>query len=318
MNVFVTGATGFIGRRLVRRLVDDGHSVRVLVRGVADGLPSAVETVRGDLLDDSLGGAGEGCERLYHLAALVTFDSRLRADLLAVNGEGTVRLLAAAERWGVERTVVVSSACTLGLSDAAERVLDESSPLDPRLAARNPYLESKLAAERAARGAVVVNPTTCYGPGDRSLNSGTLVKKVAEGSVLPVPPGGSNVVDVDDVVEGILLAGDRGRVGERYVLGGSNLAFAEIMETIAEAVGRRPRWVPVPRASRPLFGAAAWMLGKLTGSRFLTPQIVEDLFAFKYYSSDKARRELGYAPRFTFAESVGRAWKFYTENGLMS
>jgi len=323
VRAFVTGATGFIGRRLVERLCKDGAEVIALVRSERPGLPEGVRTVRGDILAlESLQEAGAGCDRLYHLAALITFDPRRREELLRVNGGGTANVLAAARRWKVARTVVVSSACTVGLSDSSDRVLDEDSPLREGLAEHNPYLASKQAAEKAAMAAareqavVVVNPTTVFGPGDYSLNSGTLVLKVARSWVLPVPPGGSNVVDVDDVVEGILAAGERGQSGRRYILGGANLTFAEILDTAAVAVGHRPLFIRVPGWTRAPMAAAAWMAGALGRSRFLTPQIVSDLFAFKYYSSHRAKQELAWTPRRPFRETVVRAWDFYRREGL--
>ena len=344
MRALVTGATGFLGGRLAERLCSDGAEVVALVRvGGASvprvncvagqgrpayirqvpWLPKGVRVVTGDILQpESLGEAGRGCDRLYHLAALVTFDPRRRAELLRVNGEGTANVLAAARRWGVERCVVASSAITLGLSDSAERVLDEEARASDEQARGNPYLASKLEAERVALDAareqqvVVVNPTTVYGAGDRSLNSGTLVLKIAHSRLVPVPPGGGNVVDADDVAEGIVAAGERGQSGRRYVLGGENLPFAAIFATIAEAVGRRPRWLRLPRWTRDPMAAAAWLAGRLTGNRFLTAQIVRDLFAFKYCSSARAERELGWAARRSFRESVERAWAFYRREGL--
>jgi dihydroflavonol-4-reductase len=258
---------------------------------------------------------------VYHLAAAISFDPRRRAELVAVNAQGTAHVLAAARTWGA-RTVVVSSACTLGVSTAANRILDEDAAVVPALADRNPYMASKLGAETAAREAaggqdvVVVNPTTVYGPGDDSLNSGTLVTQLARSWIVPVPPGGTNVVDVDDVVDGILCAADRGGRGRRYVLGGENLTFAEVFRTVARVVGRRPRFVPVPRSSELLLSVAARIAGPLTGSRFLTPQIVEDLFRYKHYSSARACRELGWSPRFRFPDSVSRAWAYYRARGL--
>jgi len=324
MRAMVTGATGFIGRRLIEYLLGEGVEVVALVRGEAQGLPPSVVCSCGDVTDGaSLGDAGRGCDRLYHLAARISFDPAQRAELLRVNGQGTATVLAAARRWGIERCVVVSSACTLGLSGSAADVLDEGSAADAPAAARNPYLASKLAAEDAAREAsgeqwvAVVNPTTVYGAGDWSLNSGTLVAKVARSRVVPVPSGGSNVVDVGDVASGVVAAGERGQSGCRYVLGGANLPFAEIIATIAAAVGRRPVCVPLPRWMRGPMAAAAWAAGKLGGGRFMTPQIVGDLFAFKYYSSALAERELGWTARVPFRESIAQAWAFYEREGLV-
>jgi dihydroflavonol-4-reductase len=324
MKVFVTGATGYIGRRLVDRLLAAGDEVVALTRQKAPDLPSAVRPVTGELLDPaSYGRAGEGCELVYHLAALITFDQRRRAALIRANAEGTACLLDAARGWGARRSVFVSSACTLGISFDAGRILDESDDASGPVAAANPYLASKQQAEaeamrRAGRQEIViVNPTTVYGPGDRSLNSGTLIAKVARLPVVPVPPGGSNVVDVDDVVDGLLLAAAAGRPGARYVLGGENLPFAAIFRTIADVVGRRPLRLPLPACSRLPVMWAARLTQTAFGGRFLTPQIVGDLYGFKYYSSRRAEDELGYRPRYAFRETVQRAWTYYREAGLI-
>ncbi len=323
MKAFVTGATGFIGRRLVEKLKNDGVEVIALVRTASVQLPEGVHVVRGDILQpDSFRNAGKGCGRVYHLAALITFDPRRRGDLLQVNGNGTVNVLACANDWGVESSVVVSSACTIGLSQSREHVLDEDAPLSQTLVRSNPYLESKLCAERAALDCsdcrvVIVNPTTVYGSGDWTLNSGTLIKQVARSPVLPLPPGGSNVVDVDDVVNGIIAAGEHGRSGYRYILGGENLTFKQIFAIIARAVKHQPVFVPLPAYLRPPMAAAAWLAGRLIGNRFLTPQIVGDLFAYRFYSSARAARELGWSTRYSFEESVKRAWDFYQREKLV-
>ncbi len=324
MKAFVTGATGYIGRRLVERLLRDGVATTALVRTSGHGLPEGVRTVVGDILAPaSLADVGEGQDRLYHLAGMITFDAAKREDLLLVNERGTMNALALAEQWGVRRTVVVSSACTIGLSFDPHVMLDEESPMCEALACANPYLESKRGLERAARAAassravMIVNPTTVYGPGDRTLNSGTLVKTIARSPIIPVPPGGSNVIDVDDVVEGIVAAGEKGLSGRRYILGAHNLAFKEIFSTIAAAVGKRPLLLPVPKALRFPLSLAATLLGKMTGSRFVTPQIIGDLFAFKYYSSARARQELQWSPRYSFTQTIERAVAYYRGEGLI-
>jgi len=325
VKAFVTGATGFIGSRLVELLVGHGHEVVAFARRRRRWVPEGVRLVLGDVLDaESLGDAGRDCQRLYHLAALVTFDPRRREELLRVNGQGTANILAAARRWGVERCVVVSSAITLGLSRSPDAIMDEECVAREADARRNPYLASKLAAEQAAavaaqegQAVTIVNPTTVYGPGDRTLNSGTLVATIARSRLVPVPPGGANVVDVDDVAEGILAAGERGTAGRRYVLGGANLRFAEIFCIIAKVAGRRPRWLRLPRCARLPMAAAAWVAGRLRGNRFLTPQIVADLFAYKFYSSARAADELGWRATRSFRESVERAYAFYRREGLI-
>jgi dihydroflavonol-4-reductase len=124
-------------------------------------------------------------------------------------------------------------------------------------------------------------------------------------------------VDVDDVVGGILAAAERGESGRRYVLGGENLPFGRIMATIARVTGSRGRRMPVPRIARRPMQAAAWLLMRVTGSRFLTPQIVGDMFAWKYYSSERAAAELGWTPGYRFEQSVQRAWDYYVKQGLL-
>ncbi len=326
MRAFVTGATGFLGRRLVDRLLADGHNVTALVRSHEHGLPSAVTTIPGQLPDDA-DALDTGLARIdviFHLAAFVSFDPHQSDRLLHVNAEGTRVILSAARDAGVAKTVVVSSACTIGLARRSNSLLDESTPTNPTLLQRNPYMCSKCAAEAyaieaAAKGlnVIIVNPTTVFGPGDRSLNSGTLVKQVAESAVVPVPAGGSNVVNIDDVIEGILAAACKGQPGARYILGGENLYFSEIYRQIANVVGRAPLFVSVPRFAKPAMTALAWAIQRITGSRLITPQIVADTFAFKFFSSARAERELGWKARRTFSDTLAAAWDYYQREGLI-
>ena len=323
-RVFVTGATGFIGRRLVEQLCHDGAEVVALVRRKEHGLPDNVQPVYGDILDfDSFKTAGDGCGRLYHLAAEISFDPKKRAQLIRVNGDGTANILKAAKIWRVQRSVIVSSACTIGLSGGKDSILDEDALPTAEVVDANPYLASKLAAEEAALKAspeqpvVIVNPSTVYGPGDWSLNSGTLVMKVAKLFLLPVPSGGGNVVDVDDVVNGILAAGEYGVTGKRYILGNENLSFSQIFSTVAEVTKHRPLLIPIPKLMCGPMATAAGVVGTLTGSRFITPQVIKDTFAFKYYSNQRARHDLKWEPRYSLKESVQRAWDFYIKEGLV-
>jgi dihydroflavonol-4-reductase len=326
MRAFVTGATGFIGRRLVERLVGLGETVTALVRDQAQELPTRVAPVAGRLEDgpDKLAAGMADCDVVFHLAAMVTFDPRRLPELVRVNAEGTRTVLSAAAKAGVARTVFVSSACTMGLSHRATDILSEDAPLDPSLEQRNPYMRSKRLAEAyaieaadAGQAVTIVNPTTVFGPGDRTLNSGTLVRQVAQAAAMPVPPGGSNVIDVDDVVDGILAAAQHGLAGRRYILGGANLTFREILEQIAAVVGRRPLLVPLPGVARLPMTAAAWLVQRATGSRLITPQIVGDTFAYKFYSSKLAESELGWRARRSFTSTLSAAWDYYRRENLI-
>ena len=323
-RVFITGATGFIGRRLVERLCKDGQEVVALVRRKEHNLSEKVKVVCGDILDfGSLEMAGVGCQTLYHLAAEVSFEPSKKEQLLRVNGEGTRNILQAAASWNVKQTVVVSSACTIGLSNNKNNILNEDAHSSDRLACENPYLASKLVAEEEAmrvsreQSVVIVNPSTVYGPGDWSLNSGTLVKKVAQTSVLPVPPGGGNVVDVDDIVDGILAAESHGLSGKRYILGNENLSFAQIFSTVATVIGHQPIFISVPTFMRIPMALAAGFVGRVTKSRLITPQIISDMFSYKYYSNQKAKEELKWEPRYSFEESIERAWNFYKKERII-
>lgn len=324
MRAFVTGGTGFIGRRLIRRLLADGVEVVALSRPGSSGLPRGASAIRGDLCDPRpWEQVLQDCDRLYHLAALITFDPKRRDELMEINAVGTQKVLEAAGRGSVKRAVIASSACTLGTSRTEHQLLDECGIPCREEVRGNPYLSSKLRAELIARAAtrsrpvVIVNPTTVYGPGDRTLNSGTLIRSVARSGFLPVPPGGSNVVDVDDVVDGVLLAAERGIGGRRYILGGENLRFDAIMEGIAAVVGNRPRLLPVPSFMRIPFRWTMRAAKSFNTGRFLTPQVLSDLFRFKFYDTRRARDELDWRPRFTFRQSVERAWSYYQKEGLI-
>ncbi len=328
-NAYITGAGGFVGRALLAHWLGDGRRATCLCRKILTDLPEhpACRVVHGSLSDSAanLARAMAGCDIVFHLAAKVSFHPADRADLIRDNADGTERIIEAARIARVPRLVIVSSACTIGLSDSPDRILDEATPFDEKLARRNPYLHSKhltemhaLSAAESGANVVIVNPTTIFGAGDRTLNSGTLIKQVAQSKVMPVPPGGSNVVSISDVVRGIIAAGERGRPGRRYILGGHNLRFSEIIGTISRVVGRRPWCVPVHSIAQiPMMGAA-WTLGALTRSRLITPQIIADTFAFKYYSSGRAEAELGWRAEQGFEDAVAEAWEFYLANGLIT
>ena len=324
MKIFITGATGFIGRRLTDKLVREGHEVTALTRNDNHRLPPAVKIAKGDMLDaGSLTPFAQKYNRLYHLAAMITFDPAKKVELMHANSLGTSNILNAAVSWGIETIVVASSACTMGITFDKNKVQDETSVPDECLAKGNPYMCSKLETEKEAlefskkARVIIVNPTTVYGPGDYSLNSGTLIAKIATSSVIPVPPGGGNVVDVDDLVEGIIAAGERGKSGSRYILGGHNLLFRDIFKTVAEVVGKKPLFIPMPGFMRVPMSAAAAILGIITKSRFITPQIVSDLFAYKFCSSSLAEKELGWKAGTPFKDSVARAWEFYKKEKLI-
>jgi nucleoside-diphosphate-sugar epimerase len=308
-RVFVTGATGYIGSKLVKELVRRGCFVRALARASSrtDGLEGErVELVRGDILDsDSLRRGMEGCEQVYHLAAYAKNWARKREVFFQQNVNGTRHVLSAAQACGVQRLVVTSTIVTLG--PTAPGVLGHENMTRITEQFFTEYEESKTLAERetlqwVARGApaVVVNPTRVYGPGRMTEgNSVTLMVDQYNRGRLPVLlNGGVNVGNyafVEDLVRGYVLAMEKGRVGERYILGGENVSLKRVFELVDEANGRRHQQISLP----PWAALAFARFEQLKAGWFgvypqITPGWVETFLADWAYSCAKAERELGY------------------------
>ncbi|HKE02350.1 MAG TPA: NAD-dependent epimerase/dehydratase family protein [Planctomycetota bacterium] len=305
MRVFVTGASGFVGRHLVRALVAGGHDVVGWRRSTSRTEPldgTRIRWVTGDLGDaTALASAMEGCEGVFHVAGLIDYDPKRDDDLVRTNVLGTRAVVAAALRAGVRRLVHTSSIAACAHT-ASGVVLDEaapwnSAPLDVG------YFTTKHLAElevmsAAAHGldAVIVNPGSIFGP-ESGGNSEDFLVSLARRRVPAAPHGGTTCVGVRDVVRGHLAALERGRRGERYVLGGENLSWSALFALAAEALGVRPPSWSIPRplgrfAAAALDGASA--LGIPTGA--VTGPGLRALGVFLYFDSAKAARELGYAP----------------------
>jgi nucleoside-diphosphate-sugar epimerase len=303
VKAFVTGATGFVGGRLAARLRERGDEVVALVRDPAKAgrlRELGCTIVEGDLSSrDALAAAMEGCDAVFHVAAIYRngVPRSKRDELFAANVTGTENALDAAVDAGVGRIVYVSSNVAFG--DTRGEVVDETYE-PPAGQYVSLYHETKALAHRAARdrigqGApiVIVQPGGIYGPGDHTEIGGMLERGV-RGKVVVLPFGGVglNWVFVDDLVEGILLAHDRGRVGESYVLGGEIGTLRHAVERSFAAGGHRARIVPVPTWVVRL----ATPLGPLLGLSIA--DLVSASNGVTYWGrDDKARSELGYAPR---------------------
>ncbi len=310
MTTLVTGATGFVGAAVLRRLLARGAEVRVLTRKASDRRNIAgleVEIAEGDLTDRaSLGRAVRGCDALYHVAADYRLWVPVPEVLYRVNVEGSRDLLLSAAEAGVSRMVYTSSVATLGLNR-------DGSPADETTSVGlgdmiGHYKRSKFLAEQEVRrlvseeglAVVIVNPSTPVGPRDiKPTPTGRLIAEAAAGKIPAYVDTGLNVVHVDDVAEGHILAFERGEVGERYVLGGENLSLREILGEIAALQGRRPPRVRLhPNLVLPIAAAVeAW--ARVTGG----PEPMTTIDAVRmsrkkmFFSSDKACRELGYEHR---------------------
>jgi dihydroflavonol-4-reductase len=321
----VTGATGFVGSAVVRALLAAGHSVRVLARPGSDRRNLAGLNVRlaeGSLEDSaSLQAAVADCRFLFHVAADYRLWVRDPAAMLHTNVDGTRSLMRAALAAGVSRIVYTSSVATLG--HRQEGPADETTPsgLEDMT---GPYKRSKFLAEEEVQRmireeglpAVIVNPSTPIGPGDiKPTPTGRLIVEAASGKVPAYVDTGLNVVHVDDVAAGHLLALEKGKIGERYVLGGDNLLLAEILATIARTVGRRPPVVKLPRLPLYPLALAAEAWGRLSGVEpFLTLDGLKMAKWRMWFSSAKAERDLGYRHR-PAEQAITDAIGWFRDNG---
>jgi dihydroflavonol-4-reductase len=323
----VTGATGFVGSAVARALLARGRRVRVLARPNSDrrnlgGL--AVEIAEGAMEDPrSLARAVGGCRYVYHVAADYRIWVPDPAPMFRANVDGTRDLLTAALEAGAERVVYTSSVATLGLVPGGSATEETPSSVDDMI---GPYKRSKFAAEQVARGlarerglpVVIVNPSTPVGPGDiKPTPTGRLIVEAARGQMPAFVDTGLNIVHVDDVAEGHLAAAENGRIGERYILGGENMALAEILAEVAQAVGRRPPWLRVPHSVLFPVAIGAELAARATGrDPFVTLDGVRMSRKKMYFSSEKASRELGYRSR-PAREAIADAVCWFRDNGYL-
>ncbi|HEX8387257.1 MAG TPA: NAD-dependent epimerase/dehydratase family protein, partial [Rubricoccaceae bacterium] len=266
--VLVTGATGLVGSAVVRHLLADGVPVRVLRRAssrldLLGATATHVEHAEGDVTDvEAVREAVRGVAAVFHVAGVVALGAAARARVWAVNARGTAHVVDAALAEGVRGFVHTSSIAALGRPETPGGVLDETA-VWTRSRANTAYAESKRAGEREVlRGAaegmhtVVVNPALVFGPGRTDEGTGALVERLRRGRVPAAPPGGTAVVDVEDVAAGLVAAWQRGRSGERYVLAGESLLWTDLLATLARALG-----VAAPTRVAPAW--ALWAAGAL-------------------------------------------------------
>jgi dihydroflavonol-4-reductase len=320
--ILITGATGFVGWHVARKLLDRGCRVRALARDPQrvkelDG----VEALQGDLRDpESLRRGVEGCSVVYHVAA----DYRLWApdpqEMYRINVEGTRNLLEAARKAQVERVVYTSTVGCVGMP--AGELGDETTPVGIEEMS-GPYKRSKFQAELvalefAAQGlpVVIVNPTAPMGDHDfKPTPTGKMVVDFLRGAMPAYLDTGLNVVDVRDVAEGHLLACERGRPGERYILGSENMTLQQIFENLAVLTGRKAPVVRIPYAIAYAAGVATTAWARVSGVEPRAPLDAVKMARKKMWvKHDKAVRELGYNPG-PAREALRRAVDWFQANG---
>ena len=307
MKTLVTGATGFVGSHVAKLLVDAGHEVTILRRansplGNVEGLP--VRHVIGDLGDEAaIREAVRGQDTVFHVAALYVVWARDAHEFIRTNVEGTQRILRAAADAGARRIVYTSTIGTVRGSARGE-VADETSEFNLQ-STRDPYVLSKRAAEdaalelaRAGAPIVVVNPGGPIGPGDiKPTPTGDMVVKFVNGQLPGYTDGGFSFVDVRDVARGHLLAAERGRAGERYILGGHNLSILEMFQMLGRVTGLKPPPLKIPFGLAFAFaGLLELVAAVIKRPPLMTRANVRILRYYMHVSSQKAERELGYRP----------------------
>ena len=325
--ILVTGASGFVGSAVARALLAEGERVRVLLRPTSPRTNVAgldVEVVEGDIRDAaSVARALRDCRHLFHVAADYRLWARDPEDIVRANLDGTRAVMEAARDAKLERIVHTSSVATLKLRLDGVPV-DETAPNAPDTTI-GAYKRSKVLAERLVESmvadglpAVIVLPSTPIGPRDvKPTPTGRIVVEAANGRMPAYVDTGLNLVHVDDVARGHLLAWKKGRVGERYILGGQDVTLGEMLRTIAGLVGRRPPTVELPRA--PIFplAYAAEVVARFTGREpFATVDALRMAKYRMFFSSAKAEAELGYAAR-PHAEALADAVRWFREAGTI-
>lgn len=320
-RVFVTGASGFIGSHLVRQLIERGHNVTALVRPTADpsnisGFPrEKFRPVRGNLLDPStIRPAIEGCGEVYHLAGAVMTNPAYRRTIVEANYTSTINLFDACLTVRPRKIVYLASIFALA-KGSKDRPADEETPYNlTDMAQKIPYFDAKRRAELASyeyltKGLPLVHvyPTICLGPGDVYLSSSKFIVAHMKGLLRAYIPGGWNFMDVRDAASGLILGMEKGKVGEKYLIGDHNVPLEDFFTALDRVTGKKTRRIAVPRRAAEGVGRVLEILmGRYAPFDRASALLMGDYW---YYDSSKARRELGFRGRLleeTLSDAV--AW----------
>src|SRR5262245_2498998 len=326
MTTLVTGATGFLGSHLLRQLLARGQSVRVLVRPASqlraiEGLPA--ERVGGDLRDAaSLARALGGVRRVFHVAADYRLWARNPQEIYESNVLGTRNLLDTARRLGVEQFIYTSTVATIAVPRSGTFPNEDTEARLEEMIGH--YKRSKFLAEQEALGAeglpvIVVNPTTPVGPGDwKPTPTGRILLDFLNDRMPAYVDTGLNLVPVEDVAAGHLLAAERGRVGERYILGGPNMTLKEILNVLSSVTGRPAPRLRLPHAVALAAGYADEFVSRALGREPQIPLEGVRMARHKMFvDCSKATRELGFVAG-SVEQALARAVRWYEENGYVA
>ena len=327
MKKLVTGANGFMGSAIVRELLKDGEEVRAFVRETSDTRNIdhlEVEKVYGDIRDgDSMSRALKGCDTLYYTAAHFSHWTPDKKIPYEINVEGTKTSMAAALRSGVGKVVYTSTNNTMG-AHGPEKPADETAEFN-HWDTGDHYSKSKYLGEIEARKfvdqglpMVIVNPTLVIGTNDiKPTPSGLLIIGVVKGEVMGYVEGGVNIIDVEDVARGHILAAQKGRIGERYLFGNENMPIVDYFRLIAELAGVKPPTLKIPYHLAVgvcyLFELISFFTKKPPASTVSELKIGRK---YEFYDCSKAVRELG-LPQTPARVSIEKALNWFRENGYL-
>jgi dihydroflavonol-4-reductase len=327
MATLVTGATGFIGSHIARKLVQRGEKVRILLRKTSKTSNIEdidAERVYGDVLDiNSVKEALKGCDTVFHTAGFVSYRKADYKKMEEINVNGTINVLSAALEAGVKKAIYTSSVAAIGV-DPNGGIANEETPFTLEHLGIQ-YLNTKHYAEREAtkfykKGlpVVIVNPSIVVGPGDIYLSSDGFVLWYCKRKFPGYMDGTLNLVDVEDVAEGHILAAEKGRIGERYILGNRNLSVKELFELLEKVTG-----IPSPKIKIPYFLAltSAFIVERILGLSFPNYSTMDvdsvRLSRFRWhFDSSKAIRELGF-PQTPIEETLEKTVKWFKDNGYL-
>ncbi|OQW48184.1 MAG: hypothetical protein A4S09_13830 [Proteobacteria bacterium SG_bin7] len=318
MRALVTGANGFLGSKLTRRLVELGHETICFVRPASN--LSNIATLNVDMAFGNVTNktdvfnACKGIDVVFHLAAVIASDKRQMRELDVVNIGGTQNIVESVRDLGVKKLVHVSSVVAIGAETSQDRVLNEKSPYNNLLAANKNMASKKhgeeivlAACRRKEVNAVIVNPSLIFGAGDAQKSTRTSNIRAANGKLKFFTEGGVNIVAVEDVVDGIVAAYERGRSGERYILGGENITIRELLTHIANCAGATPPKYKLPSS---LLKIAARLTSRVTRENIIAATM------YHWFDNSKARHELGFNPR-PAREAIKNSVTWMKENGYV-
>ncbi|MEQ9619426.1 MAG: SDR family oxidoreductase [Deltaproteobacteria bacterium] len=326
MATLVTGATGFLGSHIARKLVERGDEVRILLRKTSKTInidDIDAERVYGDVTDiDSIRSALQGCDRLFHTAGMVSFKQADYQKMEDINVKGTNNVFTAAMEAGVKKAVYTSSVAAIGLKPGKE-LADEETPFDPG-STDIQYILSKYYAEREAlkfveKGLplVIVNPSIVIGAGDVYVSTSGMILWYCKRRLPGYTDGGINLVDAEDVAIGHLLAEEKGKVGEHYILSNRNITIKELFEVLERVTG-----IPRPKLKIPYFialaGAYLAELVRIPAPNYVAMDVdsIKGTRHYWYFDNSKAVKELGFSPR-PLEETIEKTVKWFRENGYL-